>query len=148
MGREAKTHLSATQIYPSQSPPHTSSSHSSFPLDPSSPSQELETNTAAIQRIRILDLSRLTLTVLIIATGAAVVGCEARALHAYKTTTQLDKDFSLPPLWPAQGFDLRPTQAMVGAGAVAAGSGLVYLLTGGAPVVSASRFFFVPPKSK
>lgn len=84
--------------------------------------------------MRILDIARLSLTVLGIAAAAAVVGCHAHTLHVYNST-RLDDAFFLPPLWPGE-FDLRPTVGLLVGGAVVVLAGLIYILLGIVPVVS------------
>lgn len=147
MGQDAHLSASASQIYPpppqsKKSHSKSSSAHSSFHLNPISPtSDELhEPDAASSRRIRILDVARLGLTVLSIAIAATVVGCHAHTLNVYNIT-RLDDGFWLPPMWPRE-FDLRPTQGMVVGGAVAALVGLVYVLVGVVPVVSFVLFLF------
>lgn len=128
-------HLSATKIYPSPSPPP-SSRPSSAHVDLTTQPSHDRLPHPSFSRARILDLARLALTALGIGAAAAVVGCEAHGLSVYRSIARLDERFFLPSLWPANGFDLRPTLGLVVGGAVAAGTGLVYVLIGVVPVVS------------
>src|SRR5947209_8296770 len=88
---------SATQIYPSSrthsnshshsqsqspsSPPHSSSTHSDFQLNPL-PNDDHHDHVPSGhgRRLQILNFTRLALTVLAVAAGAAVVGCETHVL--------------------------------------------------------------------
>ncbi len=138
---------SATQIYPppptssSNSPTHTSpvsqtttANTSGYNLNTFSPTeQDSSIRKAYARRIRILDVTRLAITVLSIAAAAAVVGCEAHTLSVYNATN-LDEAFFLPAIWP-RDFDLRPTQGLVVGGAIALLMGLLYVLVGVLPVV-------------
>lgn len=84
--------------------------------------------------MRIFDLVRLALTVLIVGAGAAVVGCAAHALSVYDGT-RLGDDWAIPALWPAT-LDARGTVGMVVGGAVVVAVGLGCLVLGVVPVVS------------
>lgn len=105
-------------------------------LNPLAPSIHEQRTTSPIhtlrQRMRILDIGRLGVTVLSVGAAVAVVGCEAHSWSAYKAT-KLDEEFPLPALWP-RGLDLRPMQGVLVGGAVVALVGLVYLLCGIVPV--------------
>jgi hypothetical protein len=154
MGRDS-AHLSAsaTQIYPSSShshshsnspspprslsPPRSSAahSHSEFQLNPVSPSSSGHSSKQP-RWIRVLNVARLALTVLIIGAAAAVVGCEAHALSVYNASRLYD-GWALPGLWPLD-FDLRPTQGMVVGGTIVLLMGLTYVGLGVVPLVSSN----------
>ena len=107
-----------------------------------SPTQEsLEKNERPSHRpSRLLRWGRIAITVgriaistLLVAAGAAIVGCEGHALHTYNATNLNDQWFL--PLWP-QHFDLRPTVTILAAGAIILGLNLVYLVSACIPYVS------------
>src|SRR5579862_607915 len=62
--------------------------------------------------------ARIAVSVVLLASAAAVIACSANSLVIYKGTNDFEK-YGLPPVWPSN-FDDRDTQAMLGAGAVVA----------------------------
>jgi hypothetical protein len=94
---------------------------------PPSPIPEKNFADAREQReARLLHWGRTTLSVVLLAAGAAITASEAHALYGYNSTHLSDEWFL--PLWP-QHFDLRPTIALLSAGAVIALTSLVYLIS-------------------
>ena len=80
-----------------------------------------------------LTVGRIAISTLLVAAGAAIVGCEGHALHSYNSTNLSNQWFL--PLWP-QHFDLRPTVTILAAGAVILSFNLFYLISACIPYVS------------
>lgn len=117
--------FSSTALEIQDSPPLTSSLRSHRSTSPGDDASHL-------QQAGVLRWTRLALSLLLVGVGAAIVGCEGHALHAYNTTA-LDGAFFLP-LWPAN-TDLRPTIGTLVAGTVVVASSLLYFLVALIPMV-------------
>lgn len=94
-----------------------------------------ERSSGSRRKILILDWSRIALSLVLIAAGSAIVGCEGHALHTYNST-HLSNAWFLP-LWP-QHFDLRPSIGILVGGAVVIVTSCVYLICAILPAVSNS----------
>jgi len=77
--------------------------------------------------------TRLALTLLILATSAAAMGCTGHVLRRYNAT-HFGTNVHLP-LWP-QNVDVRPTLAILISAAIAASASLLYLVFSLIPTVS------------
>lgn len=88
---------------------------------------------ASTRLLRTMHFGRIILSVVLVAAGAAIVGCEAHALHTYNSTN-LGSEWFLP-LWP-QNLDLRPSIAILVGGAVVALTNCFYLCCALLPAVS------------
>jgi hypothetical protein len=84
---------------------------------------------------RLLETTRLALTLLSLAFGIVILGVSADALMVYQGT-YLPEEFNLP-LWP-EAFNVNPTKAMVAAGTVVVASKTAVLLVSKVSVVSSS----------
>jgi len=113
----------ALEITPS--PPLTSSLHS---RNSATSAQE----SAYLRRVCLLKWTRLVLSVLTIAFGTALVGCEGHILRAYNAT-HLGRGWFLP-LWPV-GIDLKPDVGVLASGAIVILSSLVYIVVAVIPSV-------------
>jgi hypothetical protein len=71
--------------------------------------------------------ARIAVSVLLLGSSLAVVGCSGNTLIVYKDTKNFDP-FSLPFIWPAN-FDDRSAKAMLGAGVVVAVGSIALLGT-------------------
>lgn len=91
-----------------------------------------ERSSGSQQKIRILDWSRIGLSLLLVAAGSAIVGCEGHALYTYNST-HLSSQWFLP-LWPLQ-LDLRPSVGILVGGAVVILTSCVYLICAILPAV-------------
>ena len=89
-------------------------------------------NNNGLRKFRLLHWLRLALSLLLVAAGAAIVGCEAHALHAYNDT-HLSTQWYLP-LWPST-LDVRPSVAVLGGGALVVLFNLMYLVVAIIPSV-------------
>ena len=94
-------------------------------------------NNNGLRKLRLLHWVRIALSGLLIAAGAAIVGCEAHALHAYNAT-HLGNQWYLP-LWPST-LDVRPSVAVLGGGASVILFSLIYLLIALIPSVCTVLF--------
>jgi hypothetical protein len=79
-----------------------------------------------------LCVSRIAVSTLLVAAGAAIVGCEGHALQNFKATN-LGAQFFLP-LWP-QDLDLTPTITILAVGSVILTFNLIYLISTAIPYV-------------
>ena len=79
-----------------------------------------------------LCVSRIAISILLVAVGAAIVGCEGHALQ-YFHATNLGAQFFLP-LWP-QNLDLTPTITILVVGGVILTFNLIYLISAAIPYV-------------
>jgi hypothetical protein len=79
-----------------------------------------------------LCVSRIAVSILLVAVGAAIVGCEGHALQNFNATN-LGAQFFLP-LWP-QGLDLTPTITILVVGGVILTFNLIYLISTAIPYV-------------
>jgi hypothetical protein len=73
-----------------------------------------------------LCVSRIAVSILLVAAGAAIVGCEGHALQNFNATN-LGAQFFLP-LWP-QDLDLTPTITILVVGGVILTFNLIYLIS-------------------
>ena len=73
-----------------------------------------------------LCVSRIAVSILLVAAGAAIVGCEGHALQNFNATN-LGAQFFLP-LWP-QDLDLTPTITILTVGGVILTFNLIYLIS-------------------
>jgi hypothetical protein len=79
-----------------------------------------------------LCVSRIAVSVLLVAASAAIVGCEGHALRNFNVTN-LGAQFFLP-LWPQQ-LDLTPTITILAVGGVILTFNLIYLISAAIPYV-------------
>jgi hypothetical protein len=86
----------------------------------------------------VLCVSRIALSILLVAAGAAIVGCEGHALQNFRATN-LGAQFFLP-LWP-QNLDLKPTITLLAVGSVILTFNLVHLITAAIPYVCPSPHY-------
>jgi hypothetical protein len=82
---------------------------------------------------RLIDSTRLGLTILGLAAGLTILGVSADAIAVYNAT-YVPQDWSLQ-LWPAN-FDMRPTLALVVGSALVVVANLISLIAGKIPAVS------------
>ena len=85
------------------------------------------------RKIRVIDWSRIVLSLVLIAAGSAIVGCEGHALYTYNLMHLSDQWFL--PLWP-QHFDLRPSIGILIGGAVVILTSSLSLICALLPAVS------------
>lgn len=79
-----------------------------------------------------LCVSRIAVSILLVAASAAIVGCEGHALRNFNVTN-LGAQFFLP-LWPQQ-LDLTPTITILAVGGVILTFNLIYLISAAIPYV-------------
>jgi hypothetical protein len=99
------------------------------------PTQEefQKTESPGLRRLRMLHWVRIAISIFVVGAGAAIVACEAHALHTYNVTNLSNQWFL--PLWP-QHFDLTPSVAILAGGAVILSMNLLYLASAIIPSVS------------
>ena len=84
-----------------------------------------------LRRAKFLRWSRLVLTVLVVCTALATVGCAGHVLDKYNST---QAKFHLPPLWPIN-VDLRPTLAVMISACLMMALSVTYLAVSFIPTV-------------
>lgn len=89
---------------------------------------------------RILDGTRIGLTMLALCVGIVVLGVSASAVDTYRDT-HLPQEFMLP-LWP-EDFNLRPTVAMVACGSIVIAVNAIALLVSKVSQVSTDKSYTV-----
>ncbi|KAL2202033.1 hypothetical protein CC79DRAFT_1326229 [Sarocladium strictum] len=100
-------------------------SASDFEADTVHSAHGISPTSRRARMFRLLDATRLTLTLVALACGIVILGVSADALMVYKGT-HLPEEFNLP-LWP-QAFNVNPTVAMVAAGTVIVAANSAVLL--------------------
>jgi hypothetical protein len=89
-----------------------------------------------------LCVSRITVSILLVAAGAAIVGCEGHALRNFNATN-LGAQFFLP-LWPQQ-LDLTPTITILAVGGIIMTFNLIFLISAAIPYVCPLSVPSMPP---
>jgi hypothetical protein len=89
--------------------------------------------SAYLRRAGYLWWTRLSLTLLAIATAITAVSCEGHVLHRYNST-RLGDGFHLPPLWPSN-VDVRPTLGVLISACIIVATSVVYLVWSLIPTV-------------
>jgi hypothetical protein len=100
-------------------------------------------SSTTLRLIRMIHLGRIVLSAVLVAAGAAIIGCEGQALYTYNSTNFSSEWFL--PLWP-QTLDLRPSVGILVGGAVVVLTSCLYLFCAIMPAVSKLLVELIRPR--